>query len=85
MGEATKKVKTFNLDAPEGYDYYYEHQEVTDPDTGKTVFSVYNLADCPEDAIIGRSLFSAYNWLEAVKYGMALASQGYDDVTLREG
>lgn len=75
-----ESIKVFKLDAPEGYDYYYEHQEVTDPDTGKTVFSVYNLADCPEDAIIGRSLFDAHDWLDAVKYGIELARQGYTGV-----
>lgn len=73
-------IKVFKLDAPEDYDYYYEHQEVTDPDTGKTMFSVNNLADCPEDAIIGRSLFDAHDWLGAVKYGIWLAQQGYTNV-----
>lgn len=75
-----KSIKVFKLDAPEGYDYYYEHEKVIDPDTGKAVFSVYNLADCPEDAIIGRSLFDAHDWLRAVKYGIELARQGYTDV-----
>ena len=84
--EARRKEETkeFLLDAPEGYDYYYEHHKVTDPDTGKEVFSAYNLAECPEDAIIGRDLFDAYDWLRAVEYGMELASQGYADVVLRE-
>ena len=79
------KVKQFLLDAPEDYDYYYyRHHEVTDPETGKEVFNAYNLADCPEDAIIGRSIFDAYDWLGAVKYGMELAAQGYTDVALKE-
>lgn len=74
-------IKVFKLDAPEGYDYYYEHQEVIDPDTGKTMFSVYNLAECPEDAIIGRDLFDAHDWLGVVKYGIWLAQQGYTNVS----
>ena len=75
-----ESIKVFKLDAPEDYDYYYKYQEVTDTDTGKTVFSVHNLADCPEDAIIGRSLFDAHDWLGVVKYGIWLAQQGYTDV-----
>lgn len=73
-------IKLFELEAPEGYDYYYEHQSVIDPDSNKEVFYVNNLADCPEDAIIGRSLFDAYDWLKAVKYGIELAQQGYTSV-----
>lgn len=79
------KVKAFVLDAPESYDYYYEYHEVTDPDTGKVVFSANNLADCPEDAIIGRDIFDAYDWLDVVKFGMELARQGYVDVVMNEG
>ena len=53
-------------------------QEVSD-ELG-TKFRVYNLSECPEDAIIGRDLFDADDYLRAVKYGMKLAQQGYDDV-----
>ena len=53
-------------------------QEVYD---GKSqLFRVYDLTDCPEDAIIGRDLFDAYQWLKAVRYGMELAKQGYTSV-----
>lgn len=44
------------------------------------LFSVYNLNECPEDAIIGRNLFDADDYIKAVRYGMELARQGYDDV-----
>lgn len=44
------------------------------------LFRVYDLCDCPEDAIIGRDLFDAYQWLDAVRYGMELAKQGYTSV-----
>lgn len=53
------------------------YQYVSD-ELGKR-FSVYNLNECPEDAIIDRDLFSADDYLNAVKYGIALAQQGYDD------
>lgn len=43
-------------------------------------FSVYNLNECPEDAIIGRDLFDASDYLRAVRYGIELAKQGYDEV-----
>ena len=54
------------------------HQNVSDE--LETKFSVSNLSECPEDAIIGRDLFDASDYLRAVKYGIALAKQGYDDV-----
>lgn len=54
------------------------YQRVEDGD--KLCFSVANLDDCPEDAIIGRDLFDAYDYLKAVRYGMELAKQGYDSV-----
>lgn len=51
-------------------------------DGNNQVFSVYNLNDCPEDAIIGRSLFDAYDWARAVRYGIKLAGQGYTNIEL---
>ena len=43
-------------------------------------FSVCNLSECPEDAIIGRELFDASDYLRAIRYGIELAKQGYDSV-----
>lgn len=43
-------------------------------------FSVSNLGECPEDAMIGRELFDASDYLRAVRYGIELAKQGYDEV-----
>ena len=40
----------------------------------------YNLDEHPEDAIISRDLFSASQYLQAVRYGIELAKQGYDNV-----
>ena len=49
-------------------------------DNEKMLFSVYNLTEFPEDATISRDLFSAAQYLRAVRYGMELAKQGYDEV-----
>lgn len=69
-------VKVFKLVEEESDDgWYVRSQEVYDGD--RSVFDVWNLDDCPEDAIIGRSLFDAHDWLAAVNYGIKLARQGY--------
>lgn len=64
-------------------DFRIESQWLTDDD-GRELYSVYDLNECPEDAIIGRSLFSAYDWIDTVKYGIELAKQGYDSVDIVE-
>ena len=43
------------------------------------VFSVCNLNECPEDAVIGRDLFDEQDFINAVKLGMKLAQEGYTD------
>lgn len=45
----------------------------------KMVFSVWNLNECPEDAVIGRDLFDEQDFINAVKIGMKLAQEGYTD------
>lgn len=74
-------IKTFEIHRKESYDYYYEYQKVTDEKGVK--FIVWNLADNPENAIIGRSLFDADDWIDAVTYGMKLAKQGYDGIDVK--
>ena len=71
-------IKKFEIHQKEGYDYYYDYQRVKDEEGVK--FSVHNLAECPEDAIIGRDLFDAGDWIDAVEYGMELVKQGYDGI-----
>ena len=76
-----KNVKRFQYHMLQ--DEYYgfcKGEEVYDGD--KLLFDVYNLTDCPEDAIVGRSLFDSSNWIDAVRFGMELVRQGYDDVAL---
>lgn len=72
-----EKVKVLAL-VDEEDDWGMCSQEVYDG--GSQLFRVYDLTDCPEDAIIGRDLFDAYQWLKAVRYGMELAKQGYTSV-----
>lgn len=43
-----------------------------------TLYSVSNLSDCPEDAIIERDLTSAERIIDFIKYGMRLNALGYD-------
>lgn len=45
-------------------------------------FRVSNLCEYPEDAIIGRDLFNAYDYLDAVQLGMTLAQKGYDCINI---
>ena len=74
-----ENIKVFNLiEEEDEYNGITSSQEVYDGD--KTVFDVWNLDECPEDAIIDRSLFDAHDWLHAVKYGIELARQGYTNV-----
>ncbi len=72
-----EKVKVLALVDEEG-DWGMCRQEVYDGE--RQLFRVHDLTDCPEDAIIGRDLFDAYDWLRAVRYGMELAKQGYTSV-----
>lgn len=72
-------IKVFKLvEEEDEYNSITSSQTVYDGD--KTVFDVWNLEECPEDAIIDRSLFNAFDWLRAVKYGIELARQGYTNV-----
>ena len=72
----TKKLYIRNyIDTSEGW---IQRQELYDKD--KEIYCVNNLADCPEDAIIERDLFSAEEYVEAVRYGIELAKQGFDNI-----
>lgn len=54
------------------------HQELWDPDKKSCLFSVSNLWECPEDAIIGRDLFDSYDAEILIEHGMKWAREGYD-------
>lgn len=64
-------------------DDYIQWQELYD-ENGKEIFSVYSLADCPEDAIPERSLFNVGQFISAVRLGIKLANYGYTDIVVRE-
>ena len=74
-----ESIKVFKL-VEEENEYIGITSSQTVYDGDKTVFDVWNLDECPEDAIIDRSLFDAHEWLSAVKYGIELARQGYTGV-----
>lgn len=56
-----------------------EYQELWDPENKTCLFTVSNLWECPEDAIIGRALYDAK---DLMLYGIQYASAGYDSIKL---
>ena len=53
-------------------------------DDFKGNFLVSDLCECPEDAIIGRDLFDADDFIYAVRLGMDLRDKGYTDLQIIE-
>lgn len=49
---------------------------------GNQVFQAHDMSECPEDAILGRDLFTALDFVEAVKLGMKLAKEGYENTDI---
>ena len=43
-------------------------------------FGVFDLWECPEDAVIGRDLFTADDYISALNKGIELCKNGYDKV-----
>lgn len=62
-------------------DCYTTYQRVENQE-GEDVFVAYNLDQYLEDAIIGRELFDAVEYIEAVQFGMNLAAQGYNCIKI---
>ena len=66
-------------------EYYYCRQKVwSENEDEKIQFFVQDLCECPEDAIIGRDLFSGHDFIEALRLGMKLAQEGYDSIEIEE-
>ena len=65
-------------------DYGYERYQELSNKENNIYFCVCNLNECPEDAIIGRDLFDAGNYVDALNKGIELAKKGYDYVYMRE-
>lgn len=78
---AEQKIKVYGL--VEDEDEYGEvfYQKLYDKEEQVTFFTVSNLNECPEDAIIGRDLFDAADYIKAVRRGIKLAKQGYTDAS----
>lgn len=57
-----------------------QEHHVIDQDTDTEIFDVYDLSECPEDAIIGRDLFDGDDYIRTLQLGMELAKQGYTDI-----
>lgn len=57
------------------------HQELWDPDEKYCLFSVSNLWECPEDAIIGRALHNSQDARFLIEHGIEYAKEGYDSIT----
>lgn len=61
-------------------DCYTRFQELSCQEEPEVKYSVYNLSDCPEDAIIDRALFSANEYIKVLNLGIKLAQKGYTKV-----
>lgn len=48
------------------------------------IFSAEELWDEPQEVCFGRSLFDAYQYIDALKYGMKLAQDGYTEIEFVE-
>lgn len=79
--------KLFPMTLTQRHDFYdiVDFQELNwNHDNFQGNFSVYNLCECPEDAIIGRDLFDADDFIYAVRLGMDLRDKGYTDLQIIE-
>lgn len=72
--------KKFKMKAIETIDKWDFCNQVIVDENNKLMFSVCDLSGCPEDATISRCLFSADDYIDAVRFGMQLAKDGYDDI-----
>lgn len=75
----TEKILTLRV-YEEGDGYSTTSQEIYDKEHDIS-FSVYNLCECPEDAIIGRDLFNANDYIKALNKGISIAHKGITKVT----
>ena len=74
----SEKVYNFNAEYATDDDFAVGVSLFDQNDT--LAFSAWNLNACPEDAVICRDLFDELDFIKAVKLGISLAQQGYDDV-----
>lgn len=74
--------KTYELELRCRHEYDERDYEEIYDDSGKKLFGAYNLTDCPEDAVIWRSLFNAKQYIDAVALGMKLREDGYTKINV---
>lgn len=80
----SEKLLEMKLIERERYDGWGVESQMLSWDDGvfKDNFYVSDMCECPEDAIIGRDLFDAYNFIDAVRLGMSLRDAGYTGIHL---
>ncbi len=62
--------------------YEPEYQELWDPEENVHLFSIRNLTECPEDAIIGRDVFDAWDIGLMLEQGILYSKGGYDSIEI---
>ncbi len=80
-----EKILFLNMEyQSDGFDEYRDsYQKISDKENNIN-FSVGDLCECPEDAIIGRSLFDVDGYVNALNKGIELAKKGYMKVEIKD-
>ena len=78
-------MKEYIIKFSDNHNYDHRRQKVwSDNEDEKIKLRVSDLNECPEDAIIGRDLFDAEDFIRLLKLGFAIAKMGYDCITVEE-
>ena len=78
-------MKEYIIKFSDNNNYDHRRQKVwSNNEDEKVRFSVSDMTEWPEDAIIGRDLFDANDFIAALKLGFAIAKRGYDCITVEE-
>lgn len=78
-------MKEYIIKFSDNNNYDHRRQKVwSDNEDEKIKFRVRDLNEYPEDAIIGRDLFDADDFIRVLKLGFAIAKRGYDCITVEE-
>ena len=78
-------MKEFVINFSDNENYEDHAQRVWSDNKDQNIhFYVYDLYDCPEDATIGRDLFSGEDFINAIELGFKIAKSGYDKIVVNE-
>lgn len=78
-------LDTFELKYSETKKNGHTIQEIwSDTPGAKMYINFHDLDECPEDAVIGRDLFDASDYINAIRFGFRLANVGYDEIVIKE-